>query len=261
MFQTSVLASGSKGNSILVRTKNAAVLVDAGLSGRKMFSLLESIQIDPREIKAVILSHEHSDHIGGAGILCRKLNIPVYVSELTYSTCCHRLGRIPQGVCYFKVGQDFAIADIMVQSFPSSHDVIDGSNFIFLKDGDMNRKLAVATDVGYSSFLMLHKMKQSSTVILESNHDLPMLLNGSYPPILKQRIKSRQGHLSNEQAVGVITKILHPGLRNLVLVHLSEQNNLPELARKVMSDYLLEMKHELNLVVSSQSQATELIDI
>ncbi len=261
MFQTSVLASGSKGNAIFVRTQNTAVLLDAGLSGKKIFALLESIEIDPTELKAVILSHEHSDHIGGAGVICRKLNIPLFITELTFSACCFRLGRLPLGVQHFKVGKNFQIDDLVIKTFPSSHDVIDGSNFIFFKAGDAQRKLAVATDVGYSSHLMLHNMQQASSIVLESNHDVQMLLHGPYPPHLKQRIKSRQGHLSNEQAVGVISRLLHPELKNLILAHLSEKNNLPDLAYKIMSDFLKDMKYELNLLVSSQYEATELIDI
>lgn len=260
MFQTSVLASGSKGNAVFIRTENTAFLLDAGLSGKKIFALLESIEVDPSNLKGIIISHEHSDHISGAGILCRKLNIPLYSSELTYSTCCHRIGKLPSGTKYFRVGEKFEIDDVVIRPFPSSHDVIDGSNFIFKQKGNDN-KLAVATDVGYSSNLMLHNLKESSTIILESNHDVHMLLTGPYPPHLKQRIKSRQGHLSNEQAVGVMTQILHPKLKNLVLAHLSEKNNLPDLAHKIMSEFLKEVKHELNLLVSSQYEATKILDV
>lgn len=261
MFQTSVLASGSKGNSILIRTNKTAILLDAGLSGKKIFSLLESINVDPSDLKGLIVSHEHSDHIGGAGVLCRKLQIPLYASKLTYSSCCQRLGKLPQGTQYFEVGKEFVINDIIIRTFPSSHDVIDGSNFVFFKQRDENRKLAVVTDSGYSSRLMLHNLQKSTSIILESNHDLQMLLNGPYPPYLIQRIKSRQGHLSNEQAVGVMTKILHPGLKNLILAHLSEKNNLPELAYEIMNNFLKEVKFSLNLQVASQYAATELIDV
>jgi phosphoribosyl 1,2-cyclic phosphodiesterase len=261
MFQTSVLASGSKGNAVLVRTENTAILLDAGLSGKKIFSALEKIEVDPTSLKALILSHEHSDHTQGAGIICRKLNIPLLISELTFLACRHSLGKLPQGTRFFQVGEDFEIDDLHVHSFPSVHDVVDGSNFVFYQSGNPQIKLAVATDVGYASKLMLHKMQSCSSIILESNHDLNMLINGPYPPHLIQRIKSRQGHLSNEQAVGVLTQILHPGLRNLVLAHLSEQNNLPDLAFRVMADYLKMMNHTLNLLVSSQYEPTEIFDI
>jgi phosphoribosyl 1,2-cyclic phosphodiesterase len=261
MFQTSVLASGSKGNSILIKTESTHLLLDVGLSGKKIISLLESIDVDPQMLDAVIVSHEHSDHVSGVGVICRRFNIPLYITHLTYSVCCHGIGKLPAGVKYFETGKEFTIGDIVIKAFPSSHDVIDGSNFIFWKKGDVNRKLTVATDLGYSSNLMLHNVKESTSIILESNHDVKMLLNGPYPPHLKQRIKSRQGHLSNEQAVGVMTQVLHSGLKNLILVHLSEKNNLPELAEKIMSDFLKEVKYDLNLLVSSQYEATGLIDI
>lgn len=261
MFQASVLSSGSKGNSIFIRTENTNILLDAGLSGKRIISLLESIEIDPQKIDALIISHEHSDHLSGAGVFCRRFNIPLYITSLTFSVCSHFLGRLPAGVKYFETGQNFVIGDIIIKAFPSSHDVIDGCNFIFFKQGDARRKLAVATDLGYSTQLMQFHLKDSTSIILESNHDVQMLLNGPYPPHLKQRIKSRQGHLSNEQAVGVITQVLHPGLKNLILAHLSEKNNLPELACKIMSDFLKEVNFELNLLVSTQTEATSLIDV
>ena len=260
MFQVSVLASGSKGNSIFIRTALSSILLDAGLSGKKIVSLLESIGIDPPSLNAVIVSHEHHDHLHGAGVICRKFDIPLYITDITFSVCCHALGRLP-GVKHFESGESFVIGDIVVKAFPSSHDVIDGNNFVFFKKGDPLRKLAVATDLGYSTQLMLHNLKGCTTIVLESNHDLQMLLNGPYPLPLIQRIKSRQGHLSNEQAVGVITQVLHPGLKNLVLAHLSEQNNLPELAYQIMSGFLKEVNFELNLLVSSQYEATGLIDV
>jgi phosphoribosyl 1,2-cyclic phosphodiesterase len=261
MFQTSVLASGSKGNSIFVRTESANILVDAGLSGKKIIALLESIDIDPENLAAIVISHEHSDHLSGAGILCRKFNIPLYITSLTYSACCHKIGKLPAGVQYFETGEKFAIGDIIIKAFPSSHDVVDGSNFVLFKKGNDSRKLTIATDLGYSSRLLDFNIKDSTSIILESNHDVQMLLNGPYPPHLKQRIKSRQGHLSNEQAVGVITQVLHPGLKNLILAHLSEKNNLPKLAHNLMSDFLNEVNYKLNLQVSSQYETTDLVDV
>ncbi|MDY6915781.1 MAG: MBL fold metallo-hydrolase, partial [Candidatus Cloacimonadota bacterium] len=124
-----------------------------------------------------------------------------------------------------------------------------------------NKKLAIATDVGYSSRLMLMKMRNSTTVVIESNHDETMLINGEYPWHLKQRVKSKHGHLSNNQAVGVISQIVHPDLKNLILAHLSENNNLPDLAQNTMLNFLKEINHELNLVIAKQDSVTKLIDI
>ena len=261
MFKVSVLASGSKGNCTVICTDKTMVLLDAGLSGKKILNFLASVNLDANKLNAVIISHEHNDHIKGAGIICRKLDIPLYITEMTYSVSQKPLGKLPEGAVFFENGNPFKINDVEVKTFPSSHDVVDGSNFVFEKAGDKTRKLAVATDLGFSSKLMIHRIKESTTIVLESNHDVQMLLNGPYPPFLKQRIKSRQGHLSNEQAVGVITKVVHPGLKNLVLAHLSEQNNLPETAENIMKTYLKIIGHNLQLFVSSQYEATPLIDI
>jgi len=261
MFQASVLASGSKGNSILIRTESTKILLDVGLSGKKTSNFIQSINLDENKINAVVISHEHSDHIRGAGIICRKLQIPLYISKDTYNACKERLGNLPIAAIHFKNGSSFTIGDIEIRAFQSSHDVVDGSNFTLKKVGDETRKLAIATDLGFSSNLMLTQLKNSTSIILESNHDLKMLINGSYPPHLKQRIKGKQGHLSNKQAVKVIKKVYHPRLKNIILAHLSEENNLPEIAEKLMRDYLNKKDKNLNLIVASQYESTELIDV
>jgi phosphoribosyl 1,2-cyclic phosphodiesterase len=261
MFQTSVLASGSKGNAILVRTESTTILVDCGLSGKKILSLLQCLELDERSLQGIVISHEHNDHIRGAGILSRKLNIPIFISPQTFAMGQYQVGKLTREPVFFENGQMFSIGDIVIDTFPSSHDVVDGSNFILTKSNDTERKLGIATDLGFSSRLMVQKFKQSSSVILESNHDEEMLLSGPYPWHLKQRVKSRQGHLSNVQAVSVITQILHPGLKNIILAHLSEQNNKPEIAYQCMSNYLKMMNHETNLLVSQQDKPTPLIDV
>lgn len=261
MFKAAVLASGSKGNSILVKTEKTKILLDAGLSGKKISGLINLLELDEKKVKALIVSHEHSDHIRGAGIICRKLNIPLYISKLTYSVIKKKLGKLPAGLIHFKNGKFFEIGDIRVRAFQSSHDVIDGSNFTFQKKDNPEKKLAVATDVGFITKLMLRNLQNCTSIILESNHDCNMLLNGSYPWELKQRIRSKEGHLSNEQAIGVISKVIQPKLKNLILAHLSEENNRPELAEAEMKNFLKEIKHELNLIVASQYEPTQLIDI
>ena len=261
MFQASVLASGSKGNSILIRTESTKILLDAGLSGKKITNFIQSIKLDENKLAGVVISHEHSDHIRGAGIICRKLQIPLYITKDTHNACKERLGNLPVGAIYFENGSSFTIGNIMIRAFQSSHDVADGSNFTLKKIGDETRKLAIATDLGFSSKLMITQLKDSTSIILESNHDVNMLINGSYPPHLKQRIKSKQGHLSNEQAVGVVSQVVHPGLRNIILAHLSEENNLPNKAEKLMRDYLHSINHDLQLIVSSQYESTKLIDV
>ncbi|MDP8204790.1 MAG: MBL fold metallo-hydrolase [Candidatus Tenebribacter mawsonii] len=261
MFQASVLASGSKGNSILIRTENTKILLDAGLSGKKITNFIQSINLDENKMDGIVISHEHSDHIRGAGIICRKLHIPLHITKDTYQACKERLGKLPAGVIHFENGSTFIIGNLKIRAFQSSHDVVDGSNFTLMKIGDESRKLAIATDLGFSSNLMITQLRDSTSIILESNHDVNMLISGSYPPHLKQRIKSKQGHLSNEQAVDVIKKVYHPGLRNIILAHLSEENNLPKKAEKLMKDFLIKKDKNLNLFVASQYESTKLIDV
>ena len=261
MFQVAVLASGSKGNSIIIRTEKAKILLDAGLSGNKILTTLHSLYLDEGKLDAVIISHEHLDHIRGAGIICRKLKIPLYITEQTYMISAKKLGNLPIGVRYFSTGEPFRIKDIIINPFSSSHNAVDCSNFVFQKEGDLERKLAVVIDVGFSSRLMLFNIKNSTTIILESNHDEKMLIEGPYSWELKQRVKSRHGHLSNKQAVKVIENVVHSGLKNLVLAHLSETNNTPEIAKSQMEKFLKRINHKLNLVVASQYEPTKLLDI
>jgi len=261
MFKTAVLASGSKGNCFLVKTQSTKIIFDAGLSAKKIFEAMSKIDLEKDKIDAIVVSHEHSDHVKGAGIICRKLKIPLFISESTFQASRHKLGKMPSPPVFFENGASFDIGDLIVTPFSSSHDVIDGSNFVIQKNNDLERKLAIVTDLGYPSRLTIQKLQDVTTIILESNHDETMLLEGPYPWELKQRVKSREGHLSNSQAVGLTSKIIHSGLKNIILAHLSEQNNTPELAYKVMNEFLKNINFNLNLIVSDQYQPTQLIDV
>ncbi|MCD6181313.1 MAG: MBL fold metallo-hydrolase [Candidatus Cloacimonetes bacterium] len=259
MFQTAVLASGSKGNCTLIRTENTSILVDAGLSGKRIFNAMEQLHLHKEKVCGLIISHEHGDHIKGAGVVCRKLKIPLYIMRTTHLSMEDRLGKLPEGVVYYQSGKSFSIGDIDVDPFVASHDV-DCCNFTFQQQNS-DKKLGLATDLGFSSRLMLQKMKGVNTLILESNHDEKLLLEGPYPWELKQRVKSRHGHLSNNQAVEVVRKIIHDDLQTIILAHLSEINNMPELAHDTMKQYLQDAKHNCRIVVSSQDEPTRIIDI
>jgi phosphoribosyl 1,2-cyclic phosphodiesterase len=260
-FQTSVLASGSKGNAVLARTPRTSVLIDAGVSRKRILASLEAHGVRPSELQAILVSHEHGDHTYGIGALTRMLRIPVYITEPTYLACRKRLEPLPAGAIHFCPGDVFVIGDLAVSTFAASHDAIDGSHFVLNPFDQPERRLAVVTDAGYSTNLLIAKLTGVSTLVLESNHDLRMLMDGPYPWDVKQRIKGRHGHLSNEQAVGVLTKIIHPGLRNLVLAHLSEINNKPEVAEKAFRSYLDEIRHNVRLYLAAQDVATPLIEV
>ncbi|OQY37717.1 MAG: MBL fold metallo-hydrolase [Candidatus Cloacimonetes bacterium 4572_65] len=259
MLKTSVLLSGSKGNATLVCTENSHILVDAGLSAKKIFAAMEQINYSPQSLDAIVISHEHGDHVKGAGIISRKLGIPIYFTHDTYRCCKSKLGVLKVEPIYFEVGDKFPIGDIEVTSFSSSHDAIDSSNFTFSEKGNEKQLLAFATDLGFASKLLLNKISKATTIILESNHDEVLLVEGPYPWELKQRVKSIVGHLSNKQAVAIISQVIHPKLNNLLLAHLSETNNRPELAESEMQNYLTEIKHPVKLYIAGQYKPTPIV--
>lgn len=261
MFQISVLVSGSKGNAILIRSAEAAVLLDAGVAARTIFTALDDLGVSRHEIKAVLVSHEHSDHTRGVGAILRALKIPLFINRETWQRCAHRIGRMPMEPYFFQTDRDFRISDLQVTPFASSHDAADSCNFSFQRLSEGERKLGVATDLGFPTNLSLARLRHCTTLVLESNHDERMLMEGPYDWALKQRIKSTLGHLSNLQAVGVVSQIMHHGLQNLILAHLSEINNDPDLARATMQDYLNMIRSEARLLVAGQYEHTPLISV
>ncbi len=261
MFHTSVIASGSKGNCVLVTTSTTAVLLDAGVSMRSILDAMDEMGVSHDKLAAVVISHEHSDHTRSAGAISRKLKIPIYINRPTLAACGDRLGNVGDRLELFHTGSSFVIGDIQVEAFAASHDAAEGSNFCFYPINNPERKLGVATDLGYPTKLSIMKLSGVSTLVLESNHDDEMLMNGPYDWHLKQRIRSQHGHLSNEQAVGLISSIMHPGLKYLILAHLSEINNHPDLAESTMRDYLQSIRSDIKLIVANQYYHTPLIEV
>ena len=262
MFQTSVLFSGSRGNSILVRTKSTSILFDVGVSGKKIISQLKELSLQIDEIKAIVVSHEHTDHIKGVGVLLRKLKIPLYISAKTYENSKKIIGNIPLEPIFFDVGQSFFVGDIKVQTFPSSHDAVDSCCFTVKTAKKSGRKLAIITDTGYISKILLQYLKKTTCLIIESNHDEQLLFQGNYPWNVKQRIKSKHGHLSNSEAVAVIERIsTETNIKNIVLTHLSEENNNIKIAQKRVKKLIKLLNMNLNLFVANQKKSTQLINV
>lgn len=261
MFQASVIVSGSKGNALLVRTAEAAILIDAGVAARTIFASLDALGVQRSELKGIVISHEHSDHTKGVGAVARTLKIPVYANYGTYNKCAERIGRLPEPIRFFETGRTFSINDLVIHPFSSPHDAEDSCNFTIVRDEEGERKLGYATDLGFPTKLAINKLKNCTTLILESNHDERMLREGPYDWFLKQRIQSDNGHLSNIQAVGVVSQIMHHGLEHLILAHLSEINNDPHLAKTTMQDYLQAIRSDVRLLVASQYEHTPLINI
>ena len=229
-----VLASGSKGNCTLVSSSSTRLLVDAGLCCREILRRLLLSGHDGASIDGVLITHEHTDHIGGLRVLARKLRIPVYVSAATYQEY-QRCARDANGHRVnidrretFSSGSTFQIGDIAVTPFTIPHDAIDPVGFTFRSDGI---KIGICTDLGYMPASVRNHLRGCHVLMLESNHDLEMLRGGPYPWSVKQRVMSRVGHLSNDALADFLTKDYDGAAEFLILAHLSEQNNHPEIAR------------------------------
>lgn len=230
------LRSGSTGNAILARTEKTKILIDCGISGKAAFSCLARLDIDPNEIAGVLVTHEHSDHTKGIGILARKLQIPIYANAETWKAMIGSLGKIDDAwIKVFATGQEFEIGDIGVRPFAIPHDAAEPVGYCF--DGNGTRA-AVATDMGEIWEDVADTLSGCEKVLLESNHDVHMLETGSYPYLLKQRVKGQRGHLSNEQAGQLAVKLAQSGTRQILLGHLSRENNYPQLAYQTVKNEL-----------------------
>lgn len=261
MFETSIITSGSKGNCILVKNNDTTILFDAGISFKKLSELLTSIDINPMKIDAIVISHEHSDHVGGAGVLHRKTKAPVYITSETFKYSQKKIGKLDFNPVFFETGAYFQIKNTLVLPFLSSHDAADSCNFFVHPYDDDKNAVTIATDLGYAHNLLKSFLKKSTTIILESNHDVDMLKTGPYDWHLKQRVLSKLGHLSNLQASELVEEVINDNLKRLFLAHLSEINNTPQLAYNQMNFTLHKLGAKTDLKLTSQYECTPLFKI
>jgi phosphoribosyl 1,2-cyclic phosphodiesterase len=234
MVSVTVLASGSKGNCTLVASSTTRLLIDAGLSCREILRRVALSGEDHCAIDAILITHEHADHIAGLRVLARKLKIPIYLTGSTYNAY-QRCVRDANGQRVslerrevFESGISFQIGDISVMPFTIPHDAVDPVGFTFQVDGV---KVGVCTDLGHIPANVRYHLRGCQVLMIESNHDLEQLRNGPYPWSVKQRVMSRVGHLSNDALADFLTTDYDGGAEFLILAHLSEQNNHPEIAR------------------------------
>jgi phosphoribosyl 1,2-cyclic phosphodiesterase len=220
-----MLASGSKGNSIYVSDGRTAILVDAGLSGIEIERRLKSRDLCPESLDAIVVSHEHEDHIRGVGVLSRRYGLPVYVSAKT-AAASPRLKNLKNAIA-FDCGTSFKINTLNIHPFSISHDAADPAGFTIALN---QKKIGIATDLGIATAMVRHHLQSCDLLILEANHDPEMLINGPYPWHLKQRVNGRTGHLSNQDSRILLEEIQHHKLQHVILAHLSETNNTPEKA-------------------------------
>lgn len=226
----SPLFSGSSGNAIYVGCDNAHLLVDAGMSGTRVIQEMQRIGVNPGNLSGILVTHEHSDHIKGIGILSRKFDLPIFATEGTWQGMHDKIGAIAsKNMRIFEPGQDFFLGSINITGFSTPHDATQPVGYTFDLHG---AKLSIATDLGCIKDGWYKYVCGSDAVILESNYDPDMLQAGPYPFDLKKRILSRKGHLSNEDAGLVASELVKKGAKQIILGHLSKENNFPELAMR-----------------------------
>lgn len=225
----SPLFSGSSGNSVYVGVGNTHLLIDAGVSAARLTAELKEIGVDPFSINAILITHEHSDHINGVRVFAKKYGAAVYATEGTWGAMSEKLAEVPEEKrCVIEPEVDFFIGDMNIQPFSTPHDAAQSVGYVICAPG--GGKFALATDIGCVRTGWLNTIKGAAAVLLESNYDPDMLMAGRYPYELKRRIMSRRGHLSNDDAAEVAISLIRGGTRQVVLGHLSKENNFPELA-------------------------------
>lgn len=237
------LYSGSSGNSIFVSSEETKVLIDAGLPGKRIESALEQINQEPSEIDAIFITHEHSDHIKGVGVMSRRYNIPIYANESTWREMFAKIGKIKEENIRIMKDNYVTIKDMKISKYNISHDAVEPVGYSIEAQ---NKKVCIATDLGYFSDEVKDALLGSDVVLLESNHDIQMLKFGPYPYHLKRRILSDIGHLSNDDCGKAIVDIVKLNCKRFVLGHLSKTNNYPDLAYETVVSVLKENNIQLN---------------
>lgn len=260
------IASGSSGNCIYVGAGDTHILVDAGISGKRVEAGLNENDITTKDVNGILITHEHSDHISGLGVLARKCHIPIYATKetLTEIQNTSSLGKIEDEL-YHEImpDQDFQIQEIRIHPFSTSHDAANPVGYRFYHN---HCSVAVATDMGMYNEYIVENLKGLDAILLEANHDIRMLETGSYPYLLKQRILGDYGHLSNECSGRLLNEVLHDGMKHIILGHLSKENNYEELAYETVK---LEIAmgenaytgNEFPIEIAKRDRAIEMIQI
>jgi len=250
-----VIASGSKGNCTYISSEYTNVLIDIGISCANVEKKLSELDVNSKDIDAVVLTHTHNDHINGLRVFLKKHNPKLYLTQKMYD----ELSVLFPITNYEIITGDFDINDIRITVFKTSHDSPDSNGYI-LESND--KSIVYITDTGYINSKYFEKLKNKSVYIIESNHDIELLMNGKYPYHLKQRILGDKGHLSNRDASYYLTKFIGENTKTIVLIHLSEENNDEEVALKTLNSALKKENIEFeNIIVSKQNSRTDVINV
>lgn len=253
----SVLGSGSRGNCVFIESGDTAILIDGGFSGKEIGVRLAAIGKHIDCLNGIFVTHEHHDHIQGVGVMSRRCSIPVFANQGTFRGAEKRLKKL-HGRKEFNTGDVVDFQDIQVRSFAVSHDTNDPVGFVI---GDGKNTVGYCTDTGIVSTLIGNRLRGLDGVILEFNHDPELLKNGPYPPSLQQRVRSNQGHLANGDSAKLLEVIVHDGLQQVILAHLSETNNLPEIAYREAAAVIPDSLSNKILSVSEQDHPSFLFNI
>lgn len=243
-FKVSILASGSSGNCTYIETPKRKILVDCGLSGKKIQALMHEVGRDLAEVDTVLVTHEHRDHINGLGVLARRYGFDIYANEATWQAMPTSVGTIKNEQKHlFEMGEVLTLGDMDIQSFGVSHDAAAPQFYSFHYE---NKQFVMLTDTGYVSDRLRALLKNADAYLIESNHDLELLRMGRYPWSLKQRILGDHGHLSNDDGALAMSEMIGDNTKRIFLGHLSQDNNIKTLAHETAESILLSKGHGVN---------------
>lgn len=262
MLKFCSLYSGSSGNCLFVSSKHTKVLIDCGTSCKKICEGLASIDSSIEDIDAILVTHEHSDHVQSLGMVSKKFNIPVYANLETWNAMEKQKEKILENnIKFFENDKDFELNDLTIHPFSTPHDAANPCGFN-IHNG--KKKLSIATDLGHMNNTIINELEKSSFILLESNYEPEVLKMSKYPFHLKQRIAGPKGHLSNETAGKTIATLMKNDLKEVVLGHLSKESNFPELAYKTVAEELMNLNADINTIrlsVASRNEPGKIINV
>lgn len=262
MLKFCSLYSGSSGNSLFVESDNTKLLIDCGTSAKKIETALDSINVDISEIDAILVTHEHTDHIQGLGTVSKKYNIPVFANGETWNSMQAQKDKISsKNQKIFENDIEFQIGNLQIFPFSTPHDAANPCGFN-IYNGD--KKISIATDLGHIDEKLFNNLQHSSFILLEANYDPEVLKVSKYPYLLKQRIAGPNGHLSNSTAGKTISALFQKNLKEVMLGHLSKENNFPELAYQTVTEELIHNNidtNEIKISVASRFNPSKIINV
>ncbi len=258
MLRYCSLYSGSSGNSFFVESNKTQILIDAGVSTKKILTALDKLNVSINNIQGILVTHEHTDHTKSLANLSAKYNIPIYANKKTWNAIPEISDKISSdNKKIFNMLENFSIGDLKIFAFKISHDAADPCGFNIYNS---NKKISIATDIGCVTEDLLENLKNSSSILLEANYDPNILKCSRYPYILKERISGKKGHLSNSSAGKVLSNLCNFGLTQALLIHLSKENNFPELAYQTVVDELSQNKN-ISINIAPRNEPSDLFNV